>query len=69
MEEQPKNCSLKSHNKFKAIIYCHICKLSMCDKCSIYHSELFKDHKTINLDKNKDIKKIFTDYAKKKSIR
>ena len=62
MEEQPKNCSLKSHNKYKAIIYWYSCKLSMCDKCSVHHSELFEGHKTINLDKDKDkgIKKIFT---------
>ena len=58
MENQIKKCSLKSHNKFNAIINCQTCKIYMCEKCLIFHSELFEDHKIINLDIDKN--KIFT---------
>ena len=52
MENQIKKCSLKSHNKFNAIINCKECKLYMCEKCLVHHSELFEDHKVINLNIN-----------------
>ena len=64
MEEQNKNCSSKSHNKFRAIIYCYTCKKNMCDKCTLYHSDLFEEHKTKSLEQDKDISKIFTGLCK-----
>ena len=37
----------------------------MCEKCLIFHSKLFEDHKIINL--NVDGNKIFTGICKKKN--
>ena len=62
MENEIKKCSLKSHNKFVAIIHCQTCKSYMCEKCSIFHSELFDEHKIINLNVDED--KIFTGICK-----
>ena len=57
MEENIK-CSLEEHNKMKPIMYCIECKIYMCNKCLNFHTSLFKNHHTYNLDKNKD--EIFT---------
>ena len=51
-------CSSKKHDKVEAIFFCQACKVYMCNKCSNYHSELFEEHKTNNL--NKDSKQVFT---------
>ena len=61
MEENIK-CSLEKHNEMKPIIYCIECKIYMCNKCLNFHSSLFKNHHTYNLDKNKD--EIFTGICK-----
>ena len=53
MENNIEKCSLKSHKNYNAIIHCQNCKVFLCEKCSIFHSELFEDHKTINLDTDK----------------
>ena len=65
MKSEIKKCSIKTHKKYIAIIHCQICKLYMCEKCSIFHSKLFEDHKIINL--NVDGNKIFTGICKKKN--
>ncbi len=57
-------CSSKKHDKIEAIFFCQACKVYMCNKCSNYHSELFEEHKTNNL--NKDSKQIFTGICNKK---
>ena len=62
MEDQLKKCSLKSHNKFNATVNCLTCKLYMCEKCLTHHSELFEDHKIINLNINTN--KSFTGICK-----
>ena len=64
MENEIKKCSQKNHNKYIAIIHCQTCKLYMCEKCSIFHSGLFEDHKIANI--NVDENKIFTGICKEK---
>ena len=61
MEDNIK-CSLEEHNNMKPIIYCIECKIYMCNKCLNYHSSLFKNHHTYNLDKNKE--ELFTGLCK-----
>ena len=57
MEGKQKNfCS--SHIESNAISFCEQCKIYMCNKCLNFHTYLFKNHHTYNLDKNKD--EIFT---------
>jgi hypothetical protein len=55
MENQKKKCSLKKHAEIDAIIFCQDCKTYMCNKCQSHHSELFENHKTIDLKGQKDI--------------
>ena len=64
MENQRQKCSNKNHNEINAIYYCQICKVYLCNKCENFHSELFKNHFTNNLDKNQN--EIFTGYCKEK---
>ena len=64
MENKIEKCSLKSHKNYNAIIHCQNCKVNLCEKCSIFHSELFEDHKIINL--NIDKTKNFTGICKEK---
>ena len=64
MENKIEKCSLKSHKNYNAIIHCQNCKVNLCENCSIFHSELFEDHKIINL--NIDKTKIFTGICKEK---
>ena len=64
METKPK-CSLKKHEELEAIIYCQECKMNMCNKCEIHHTELFENsHHQYKLDKN--INEIFTGLCKEK---
>ena len=65
----PKNkCYSKGHVEIVPNYYCPQCKIYMCEKCEISHSNLFyqKNHILINLDKDKDkeINDIFTGYCK-----
>ena len=64
MENRIEKCSLKSHKNFNAIIHCQNCRVYLCENCSIFHSELFEDHKIMNL--NIDKTKIFTGICKEK---
>ena len=63
MEE--KKCSSAKHKEAKAINYCPECKIYMCNKCDIHHSELFLNHHPVKLDK--DINFIFTGFCKEKN--
>ena len=49
MEERinQKNCSFPEHQAIKAITYCFICKIYMCNKCEIFHSKMFETHKQL----------------------
>ena len=51
-------CSLEEHKEINANTFCQECKINMCNKCLTFHSNLFKNHHTYNLDS--DIKDIFT---------
>ena len=66
----PKNkCYSKAHEEIMPNYYCPQCKIYMCKKCEISHSDLFyqKNHILINLDKDKEINDIFTGYCKENS--
>ena len=51
MENQKKKCSMLKHLDSNAISYCQECKIYLCNKCQIHHSELFINHTLVNLDK------------------
>ena len=51
-------CSSKKHEEIKAVAFCQACKAYLCNKCLNYHSELFEEH--ITSDLNKNIKEIFS---------
>ena len=57
MENLDKKCSSSKHEEY-AIMFCQSCKVYMCNKCTNFHSELFQNHITVNL--NKEINYIFT---------
>ena len=64
MENQRK-CSLNEHKEINAINYCTKCNIYMCNKCLKFHSEIFKNHSLINLEKeNGDI---FIDICKEEN--
>ena len=55
MDNQKKKCSLKKHLEIDAIVFCQKCKKYFCNKCHNYHSEIFDDHKTIDLNNSNEI--------------
>ena len=61
MELQKKKCSLSKHLEVDAISYCQECKKYFCNKCQNFHSEMFMDHKIINLNK---LDEVFIDKCK-----
>ena len=61
-------CSSINHNKIDAVFFCGECKIYMCNKCDIFHSEMFQNHNSIKLEKGKDISELFTGFCKKKTI-
>ena len=64
MENQRK-CSLNEHKEINAINYCTKCNIYMCNKCLKFHSEIFRNHSLINLEKeNGDI---FIDICKEEN--
>ena len=65
MENKRQKCSSKKHSDIDAVSYCQQCKIYLCNKCLNFHSELFQDHITINL--NKDFVNIFIDECKKEN--
>ena len=60
MNGAKKKCSLIDHKDLDAISFCDNCKILMCNKCEIHHSELFKNHEQYKLEKNIDESEIFT---------
>ena len=44
-----KKCSSKNHREIDAIKYCQECNIYMCYQCLKNHSQLFDEHKLINL--------------------
>ncbi len=63
MENLKKKCTYKEHKEIEAIVYCRECKIYMCNKCEQFHSNLFQNHKSFNLDKDKDISNLFTGFC------
>ena len=51
-------CSSKKHSDIPAINYCIECKKYLCNKCQNFHSDIFENHHSYNLDI--DIKELFT---------
>ena len=62
MEIKSLKCSSKEDKDIDAISYCGECKIYMCNKCEKFHSKLFYNHLTYNLDKQID--DIFTGFCK-----
>ena len=60
-----KKCSSKEHQEIKAIFYCQICKIYMCNKCESIHQKLFSNHSPYNLNEN--INEIFTGICKEEN--
>ena len=61
MEVQNKKCSSIKHPEIDAISYCQECEKYFCNKCQNFHSEIYVEHKLINLNK---INEIFIDICK-----
>jgi len=64
MENKKKKCSFKEHKDIDAVSYCYDCKVSICNKCKIYHQGLLENHHLYNIDNNKEI---FIDICKEKN--
>ena len=62
--EVEKKCSLEEHKESNAIKFCPECRIYMCNKCDNFHSPLFKNHNTYNLNKDEEI---FTGYCREKN--
>ena len=54
-EKNIKKCSSKKHGEIDAIYYCLECRVYMCNKCNIFHSDLFPNHNSYNLNKDTDL--------------
>jgi len=67
MENKAIKCTSKEDENIDAICYCGECKIYMCNKCEKFHSKLFFNHQTFNLDKQ--IIDIFTGFCKESNHR
>jgi len=65
MDDKIIYCSSKAHEKRDAILYCQKCGIYMCNKCEIFHSNLFSEHNLYKIDKNN--KDIFTGICKEEN--
>ena len=54
-EKNNKKCSSKKHGQTDAIYYCLECRVYMCNKCDIFHSDLFPNHNSYNINKNTNL--------------
>jgi len=52
MESKKYKCFSKNHKEIEAISYCLECKVYMCKKCHIFHSDLFGNHHSFDCNKN-----------------
>ena len=55
MEIKNAKCSSNKHAEINALSYCQECKKYLCNKCQIFHNEMFEDHKAINLNQKIEI--------------
>ena len=58
MTEISIKCTLIDHKEIKAIFFCERCKIFMCKDCEKFHSKMFKNHCSYEI--NKDKSEIFT---------
>ena len=63
MDIQNHNCSHQDHKEIASTYYCQESKVYMYNKCQIFHNKLLNNHHIFNLDKNKDLKGIFSEYC------
>ena len=63
MDNLNKKCSSKEHKNIDCISFCQECKIYMCNKCINFHSILFENHHSYNLDEYLK-EDIFTGYCK-----
>ena len=64
MDLQNRTCSSSKHAEINAVFYCPECQKYLCNKCLGLHTELFEDHKIINLNEKKEI---FIDICKEEN--
>ena len=67
MDNKQKKCSSNEHKESNAIKYCRECKIYMCNKCVKNHSQLFKNHNLIKLEKSSDKSLLFTGICEEKN--
>ena len=65
MEIIKKKCSSKGDEKIDATIYCGECKIYICNKCEKFHTKLFDNHITYNIEKQ--IGELFTDFCQEQN--
>ena len=64
MEIRNAKCSSSKHAEVDAISFCPDCKKYFCNKCQNFHSEIFENHKVINLNQKDEI---FVDKCKEEN--
>ena len=60
-------CSSENHKEIDALYFCGECKIYMCNKCVKNHSQLFKNHNLIKLEKSSDKSLLFTGICEEKN--
>ena len=64
MEIRNAKCSSSKHSDVNAVSFCPDCKKYFCNKCQNFHSEIFENHKVINLNQKDEI---FVDKCKEEN--
>ena len=64
MEIRNAKCSSSKHADVNAVSFCPDCKKYFCNKCQNFHSEIFENHKVINLNQKDEI---FVDKCKEEN--
>ena len=67
MEKNEIKCSSSNHKENEAILFCQDCKIYLCKKCEVHHSELFQNHFQINIKIAKEDNKLFTGLCNEKN--
>lgn len=65
MNNQSKKCSSNKHQNIDAISYCFNCKKYLCNKCQIFHTDLFENHILSNSEQ--ELNDIFEDICKQEN--
>ena len=67
MEKNEIKCSSSNHKENEAILFCQDCKIYLCKKCEVHHSELFQNHSQINIKTAKEDNELFTGLCTEKN--